>query len=70
MFERGKNAKRLWARAAMCEEVAHLHAEDVMAHHLERLAQHCRDVAFIVLREGRQSKSIKEQADWPYLLTS
>jgi hypothetical protein len=56
MFERGKIAERLWAQAAMCEEVAHLHAEDVIAHRLERLAQHCRDVAFIVLREGPSVK--------------
>jgi hypothetical protein len=56
MFERGKIAERLWARAAMCEEAAHLHAEDVIAHHLKRLAQHCRHVAFIVLREGPSAK--------------
>ena len=41
MFERGKVAERLWAQVAMCEETAHLYSEDVIAHHLERLAEQC-----------------------------
>ena len=51
MFERTKIAERLWAQAMLCEEAARLYQGDDIAKHLETLAQNCRDVAFILLRE-------------------
>lgn len=51
MFERTKIAERLWAQAVMCEEAARLYCDGEIAFQLERLAQECREVAFIVLRD-------------------
>ena len=51
MFERSKIAERLWAQAAMCEEAARLYSREHIAADLERLAQHCREVAFVVMRD-------------------
>ncbi len=56
MFERGKIAERLWAQAVMCEEAAHLYCDDVIALPLEGLAQYCREVAYLVLREEPAAK--------------
>ena len=51
MFERSKIAERLWAQAVMCEEAAHLYTCERIAADLERLAQHCREIAFAVMRD-------------------
>ena len=51
MFEKTKIAERLWAQAVMCEEAARLYCDGEIAFQLERLAQECREVAFIVLRD-------------------
>jgi hypothetical protein len=51
MFERTKIAERLWAQAAMCDEAAQFYPERIVATHLKRLAEYCRDVAFIMLRD-------------------
>ena len=52
MFERTKIAERLWAQAVMCEEAARLYACEQIAADLEHLAQHCREVAFAVMRDA------------------
>jgi hypothetical protein len=51
MFERSKIAERLWAQAVMCDEAASLYANESFAIELERLAEHCREAAFAILRE-------------------